>query len=55
MKYDFILQYVLNNNNNNLYYLTIHVKFSLQIVSVGCICGFVFVRVRPRPVFLEPL
>ena len=30
-------------------------SFLLQIVSVGCICGFVFVRVRPRPVFLEPL
>ena len=27
----------------------------LQIVSVGCICGIVFVRVRPRPVFLKPL
>ena len=24
-------------------------SFLLQIVSVGCICGFVFVRVRPRP------
>ena len=37
MKYDFILQYVLKNYY--FYYLTIHVKFSLQIVSVGAFVG----------------
>ena len=27
----------------------VHMKFLLQVVSVGCICGLVCVRVRPRP------
>ena len=41
MKYDFILQYVLNNNN--FYYLTIHVQFSFANRECGvhlwvCLC-----------------